>query len=362
MESKGDTKRPLSSSPVKGLDASSLLAGGKVLEYYQPINDETDALVKLLLSEETGPKLSLTFDVGDAKLRVYGQPAIMSKYSPLILSLSHSVSCKEATSLGSNIPLMSPASFLNIWLYINGITGSIIPRKWGKESGDTLVGMWQWIKYLGVDVLNKKNYEWIHFLALTLHSKPNLMTMEERKDICDRLKISLNHVNANKLEKMAGVFYYLSLVCGEPIIPGQYFIQDTEIRKEEKLVTTIRASSDFARGLAYAAAFAPQKYLIKAGGRYVTNSLTLNMGLIDNESTIKHYVSSIYDKTRAFDRDTYVAADTKNSMFSGILPSDMVRGIRYFYDNILGGGEGLRILTEQDITEDIRKYVKEKWK
>lgn len=351
-ERKGDTK-----SSVKGLDVS---IGGDALSYYKPIDDKTDRLVKLLLSEDTGPKLNLTFDVGDMKLRVYGQPTIMSKYSSLILSLAHTLSFKEEMLLGTGVSLKYPAAFLNVWLYINGITTSIVPRNVSEETDETIVGMWQWIKYLGVDILNKPNYEWIRYLVSAISSEKNIMTMDERKDICNRLKTSLKQVPVRELEELEGIFGYLSGICDEPIVAGQYFVQDIDVWKDEKIIARIRGSRDFGKGIAYAVPFVAGRYQALIDNTSIFNNLTLNIGPNRKEEDIKRFIYRINDSSRALDKDTYVIAKTNNSDFWGILPRDMVKGIQYFYD--LTEGEGLQILSTEDITDRILAYMREKRK
>lgn len=360
-ETKGDTK-----SSIKGLDVPSV-ESKTALDYYQPIDDKTDDLVRLLLSEETGPQLSVSFDVGTQKLRVYGQPVIMSKFSEFMRSVSYSLSFKEATPLAANIPLKSPTAFLNVWLYINAITTSILPRGAAKEKDNVIVDMWQWIKYLDVNILTENNYEWVRRLPAALLFNPKLMDQGERKDVCDKIKIMLRRTDADELTSMADIFTSMYNICGEPVIAGQYFIREVTISDGKNTPTTVKGSRDFYSGITYANQFLKNRYKITIAGRPYYNAASLDTGAINKDVFLTRLSRKIYAADGIFDYgDTYVIAEQDTTMegmpnvgrrivYSGIIPRDTVAGIQFIYDL---SGEGLRIVHTEDVSEDIRRYLK----
>lgn len=240
-ESKGD---------IKGLGSTPEI--GDIASYYKDTgNESTDTLVKSFLNESLASKMMVPFDVGSSKVRLYGQPFMMAKLSPLVTSILDIISYKEAMPLAPSVVVSDPASLLYFWLYLNGISDAPL---------EPTLDTWEWINYFGVNLLNEAVLQWIFDIGFKGESKAIKEYKGDRTVMCERLKkvITENIDNIgpdseNQHERMDYIndmFKGLSVICGERVSLAKlnvstYAIIYSQTEEAEEL----KMNDEFAAGM-----------------------------------------------------------------------------------------------------------------
>lgn len=151
--------------------------------------------VKLILDPTNAAKYFTCFEVGKEKIKLYGNPVVMSVRSKLFKTLlENDDAIKDGTALAPEMEVKPKLlSLINLWIWMNGINTQSYFYNLENMTLTFLSDIWDWFKYFDLD---PSNTVFNHFVmttynyAMGVHSgNMELETKEFLTDLHEQLEV-----------------------------------------------------------------------------------------------------------------------------------------------------------------------------